>query len=78
MSHCTWIPGSSHECLQASEDLRLRVWDTRTMTEPAQIVQAAHNNIMTCCDAAVRPSPIGAPHPTRPCHSSACGARIIE
>ena len=34
---------------QASEDLRLRVWDTRDLSQPAGVFEGAHNNVLTCC-----------------------------
>lgn len=45
-------PLPSHTPRQASEDLQLRVWDVRSMARPAEVIKAAHNNVMTCCDVA--------------------------
>jgi WD40 repeat protein len=38
--------------LQASEDLRLRIWDTRIGLSAPACEFAGHNNIITCCDVA--------------------------
>jgi WD40 repeat protein len=38
---------------QASEDLRLRVWDVRAGLNCAVCELVGHNNIITCCDVAV-------------------------
>jgi len=38
--------------IQASEDLRLRIWDTRIGLAAAASEFVGHNNIITCCDVA--------------------------
>ncbi len=38
--------------MQASEDLRLRLWDTRIGLAASACEFVGHNNIITCCDVA--------------------------
>ena len=46
-----WVPGEASSVLQASEDLRLRVWDVRSSGLKASSTMLGHSNIPLCCDA---------------------------
>ena len=44
------LSAGSHPCfLQLSEDLQIRVWDTRTLIHPAECVSGGPNQIISCC-----------------------------
>jgi WD40 repeat protein len=51
-----WVPGESSSVLQASEDLRLRLWDVRSggpqqsASLKATSTMLGHSNIPLCCD----------------------------
>lgn len=45
-----WIPGEAHLVAQGSEDLKLRVWDVRTMSAPALSLEG-YVYFPLCCDA---------------------------
>ena len=45
-----WVPGETSLVAQGSEDLRLRLWDVRTLSRPAAVLENEYVYFPLCCD----------------------------
>ena len=45
-----WVPGETTLVAQGSEDLRLRLWDVRTLSKPAAVIENEYIYFPLCCD----------------------------
>ena len=45
-----WVPGETTLVAQGSEDLRLRLWDVRTLSRPAAVLENEYVYFPLCCD----------------------------
>ena len=46
-----WVPGEPHLVVQGSEDLRLRLWDVRTLSKPAATIEGKFTYFPLCVDS---------------------------